>query len=264
MKQLMIRKMENLDYAGTESLNTICSNLSFAGKNLKKIIVTSCTEHEGKSYLTLQIMQNLARRGKRVVLVDMDLRRSMLISRYNMESEGEMMGIAHYLAGYCGIEDALYETNIYNGYIMPEGRDVSNPIPLINSQDFVDLLNYLSENFDVVLIDAPPVGLVIDAAEIARLCDGAVFVCEYNRTRRRELNAAKHQIEQAGCRVLGAIINKVAFDTLSSKKYYNRSYYSRYSSNYYRRDDGSKGGHSSHHHSGSGSSSSSHSGKSGK
>lgn len=237
MKKAIIHRVDAQDYTGAEALNTICSNLSFSGKNLKKIVFTSCTAHEGKSYMTMQIMQNLARRGKRVVLVDTDLRMSVLVSRYDIEIVGEYTGLAHYLAGYCGMEDVVYETNIENAYLVPEGRDVANPIPLLNSPDFNDLLNKLAEEFDVVLVDAPPIGLVIDAAEISRFCDGSVFVCEYNSTRRRELGAAKRQMEAAGRPVLGCIINKVTFDTLSSKKYYNRTYYSHYNSDYYRRDE---------------------------
>ena len=240
MKKAIIHRVDTQDYTGAEALNTICSNLSFAGKNLKKIVFTSCTAHEGKSYMTMQIMQNLARRGKRVVLVDTDLRMSVLVSRYDIEMVGEYTGLAHYLAGYCGMDDIVYETNIYNAYIVPEGRDVANPIPLLNSPDFVDLLDHLAAQFDVVLVDAPPIGLVIDAAEIGRYCDGAVFVCEYNSARRRELAIAKHQMEASGCRLLGCIINKVTFDTISSKKYYNRTYYSHYNSEYYRRDDKKK------------------------
>ena len=236
MKKAVIGRLDTPDYTGAEALNTICSNLSFAGKNLKKIIFTSCTEHEGKSFITMQIMQNMAKRGKRVVLVDADLRCSVLVSRYAIKTEGECTGLAHFLAGHCAMEDAIYETNIENAYLVPEGRDVANPVPMLDSPDFWQMLKHLEEKFDLVLVDAPPVGLVIDAAEIARYCDGAVFVCEYNKTRRRELAAAKHQMEQTGTAVLGCIINKVTFDTLSAKKYYHRSYYSHYNSEYYRRD----------------------------
>lgn len=235
MRKATIRRFDMPDYSGTESLNTICTNLSFAGRDLKKIVITSSMAGEGKSYMAMQIMQNLSRRGKRVVLVDADMRRSYIVNRYGMETEGEWLGLAHYLAGYCEMEDALYETNLYGACIIPAGRDVSSPIPLIDTPYFSELLDALSQRFDVVLVDAPPVGLVVDAAEIARSCDGVVLVVEYNKTRRRELAEAKWQMEQAGCPILGCIINKVTFESLSAKKYYNKSYYSHYTSEYYRR-----------------------------
>ena len=74
------------------------------------------------------------------------------------------------------------------------------------------------------------------AAEIAKACDGTVLVIEYNKTRRREIIDAQRQIAQSGCPVLGCIINKVTFDSLSAKKYYNKSYYSHYNNEYYKRD----------------------------
>ena len=240
MKQATITNLEEMDYSGTEALNTICSNLTFSGRDLKKIVMTSCTAGEGKSFLTIHIVQNLARRGKRVVLVDADLRRSFLIKRYGIETEGEWRGLAHYLAGYDDLDDVVYATNYENVYIVPTGRDVANPVQLIDSPHFTDMLNALARRFDYVIVDAPPVGLVIDAAEIAKVCDGTVFVIEYNKTRRREIIDAQRQIAQSGCPVLGCIINKVTFDSLSAKKYYNRSYYSHYNNEYYRRDTGKK------------------------
>lgn len=237
MKQAVIHNLKVMDYVGTEALNTICSNLSFAGKNLKKIVFTSCSASDGKSFLTMQIAVNLAKRGKRVVLIDADLRRSVLLSRHHINLGPNPQGIVHYLAGHCALEDAIYETDIPNAYLIPVGRNTSNPLPLLNSPDFQRLLEYCTENFDLVLIDAAPIGLVIDAAEIARYCDGAVFVARYRKTRARELTMAKQQMEQANCPIIGCIINAVAMDTLSAKKNYSSSYYSHYNSDYYKKTD---------------------------
>ena len=228
MKVAAFKQLKQLYYAGTEAMNTICSNLSFSGRQLKKIVITSCNAGDGKSYLTLQIAQNLARRGKRVVVVDADLRRSRVIQRYHLETTEEWTGLAHYLAGYEELDNVVYKTNIPGVYMIPIGQYVANPIPLFNTQDFSDLLDTLALHFDLVLLDAPPVGLVIDAAEIALHCDGCVLVLEYEKTRRREALMAKRQIEQTGCQILGCILNKVSFDTISSQKYYNQAYYTHY------------------------------------
>lgn len=235
MKQATIKRFSALDYSGNEALNSICSNLSFSRRAVKKIVITSCSAEEGKSFVTMQIARNFARRGRRVVIVDCDLRRSLLIKRYGIETEGEWTGLAHYLVGYNSLEDVLYATNVSGMYIIPAGRDVANPLPLLDTQYYSELLDRLAEMFDVVLVDAPPLGLVIDAAEIARVCDGAIFVVEYNKTRRRELAEIRDQMEQAGCPILGCVINKMKFDSLSAKKYYNKTYYNHYSSEYYRK-----------------------------
>ncbi len=242
MRQATINKIEPLNYAGTEALNTICTNLTFTGRNLKKIVFTSNTMAEGKSFLVMEIMQNLARRGKRVVLVDADMRRSFLVRRHRIETDGELLGLAHYLAGQCSLGDCLYETNLYGACIIPAGRDVSNPMSLIDSEYFTSMLDELAANFDMVLVDAPPVGMVIDAAEIAASCDGSVLVVEYSKTHMRDLMSCKQQMMQSGKPILGCILNKVKFDTISSKKYYNKGYYHHYTSGYYKHDDGSGSG----------------------
>lgn len=237
MRTMQFRRFEALDYAGTEALNTLCTNLSFAGSNVKKIMFTSCHESEGKSFLTMQTMRAMGKMGKKVVFVDADLRRSILISRYGIHTDGKMLGLAHYLAGFCEMENIVYQTNLPGASFVPMGREIANPLPLLNSSLLPRFLDRLAEAFDLVIIDAPPVGLVIDAAQIAKHCDGALFVVEFNNTRRHELMEAKMQIAQSGCPLLGCVINKVSFDSYSAKRYYNKAYSSYYTRGEYPNDD---------------------------
>ncbi len=236
MKQVMIKQLPPLDYAGAEAMNSICTNLTFSGRQLRKIIVTSNDQSDGKSWMTIYIAINLAQRGRRVLLIDADLRRSVLVRRYRMKFEGEAIGLAHYLTGQCELDDCVYETDQYGMCIMPAGRDVTNPVSLLDTPYFADMLNELSRHFDVVLLDAPPVGIVIDAAEMAACCDGTIMVVEHKKTRIREIAECKRQMEKSGTPVLGCIINKVTFGGLSEKRYYNRSYYRRYQRDYSREE----------------------------
>lgn len=231
MKQVKLNRLEALDRVGAESLNAICSNLSFASENFKKIMLTSASAREGKSYLSVHILNNLARRGKRVALVDCDLRKSDLVNQYGVEGVGK--GLAEYLTDGGLAEDVVYETNVPGAYLVPAGAAVVDPLPLLHSPKFTALLEELTAKFDLVLIDTPSVGLVIDAAEIAALCDGAVLVCEYGKTRRKDLAQAKRQIEAAHCPIIGCVMNKVSFKTISSKMYYNKALYARMKSGYY-------------------------------
>lgn len=224
MKIARIDGLKPLDYAGTEALNTVCTNMSFSGRNLKKILMTSCDAGDGKSYMTMYIAQNMAKRGKRVIVVDADLRRSAMVKRYAVSTENEWVGLAHYLAGYNKLDEVVYQTNLDGLYILPIGRHVANPIPLLNTNEFAGMLDILAEKFDLVLVDAPPVGVVIDAAEMAQFCDGSILVVSFGDTRRRVLKTVKRQMEQSGCPIIGCVINKVTFDSLSSKKYYNYGY----------------------------------------
>jgi capsular exopolysaccharide synthesis family protein len=232
MKEIQLKRFEKLDYAGNEAINTLCTNLSFAGNEIKRIMFTSSHDGEGKSFLAMQTVRTLGEMGRRVALVDADMRRSVLVSRYGMQASARIRGLAHYLAGLCEIEEAIYRTNLDGVFIVPVGKDVANPLPLLNSSRFPLLMETLAKSFDVVIVDVPPAGMVVDPAQIAKHCDGVLFVVEFNQTRRYELKEAKHVIDQSGCPILGCVINKVAFDSYSAKRYYNKSYYSHYKKYY--------------------------------
>lgn len=213
-----------LDFSGSEAINMICSNLLFAGKNIKKIVVTSCEPNNGKSFVSMQIIVNMAKRGKKVLLIDADMRHSFLNIRYDIRLAGYRMGLAHYLSGQCVLEDAIYQTDLPNIYLIPIGKDVQAPLSLIVSPDFESLIQQMGESFDLVIIDAPPIGLVIDAAEISKSCDGSILVVEYAKTRLRSLHEAKQQMERSGTPILGCILNKVSMNRIeAAKKYYGKN-----------------------------------------
>ena len=131
MQKAIIKGKLNLDYAGSEAFNTVCSNLTFSGKNVKKIVITSCEPNDGKSFIAIQIAVNMANRGKRVLLIDADLRLSVLNAHYGIELMGPGYGLAHFLSGQCQLEDAVYETSVPNVYLIPIGTDVQAPLSLI-------------------------------------------------------------------------------------------------------------------------------------
>ena len=227
MKQLKITKFPELDYAGSEAFNTLSTNLSFAGETVKKIMITSCHASEGKSYLSMNLMRTLAQRGMKVALVDADLRRSVVNAQYGLQFEdgrNDDKGLSHFLAGMVGMEEVIYQTDIPGALMVPVGRDVPNPLALLSNHHFKDLLDALAQRVDYVLVDAAPVGVVIDAAEIAKSCDGTLIAVQYNDVRRQELLDVKQQIEQSGCPILGTVLNQVDYDSYLSRKYYYRTY----------------------------------------
>lgn len=229
MKKVNITKFEPLEYAANEAVNTLCANLTFSGANIKKIMVTSCQTAEGKTMTTMNMMRTFAALGKTVVYVSGDLRRSPIVQTYGIRFESDdTVGITHYLADMASASEVVYATNIPGAYLVPVGRDVSNSLSLLSTPRLPALLDYLSGMFDVVLVDSPPVGAIIDAAEIAKSCDGTVIVVRYNSVSRRELNEAKRQIERTGCPILGAVLNEVPMDSYANRRYYNQGYYSQY------------------------------------
>ena len=218
-----------LDYSAREAVNTLCTNLTFTGDKYRSIMVTSVTAEEGKSFLSIQMMRTLAELGKYVVLLDADLRRSAIDTDYQARyTGGEKLGLAHYLAGKCEIEDILYQTDIDGAYFVPIGIAVSNSLALLNSPRFQTLIRQLSSQADYVLVDAPPIGVIVDASEIAKSCDGAMLAVGYNMVRRKDLEEARQQIELSGCTALGAALNNVPQDAFENRKYAGRSYYNHY------------------------------------
>lgn len=221
MNQLKFGRFDPLDYARQEAVNTLCTNLSFSGEKFKRIMITSAHASEGKSFLSMNIMRTMASYGKKVVLVEADLRKNCIASRYKIESgDKDLIGLAHYLSGMANVNDVIYRTNISGSYLVPAGRNVTNPITLLNSPRFKELLDQLAAVVDYVLVDAPPVLPVIDAAEIAKSCDGLLLVVSYDAVHRQDLILAKEQLEQTGCPIIGAALNQVEFDRNFNRRYY--------------------------------------------
>lgn len=226
MKTVSIKKLPELEYAGREAINTLCTNLTFIGSKYKRIMITSIASSEGKTFLSMQMLRTLSEFGKRVVLVDADLRRSTLDASYHIQYPNkEKLGVTHYLAKKCEMEDVIYSTDLRRAFYVPVGYAVTNSLALLNSPRFLSLIEQIEPNVDYVLVDAPPVGLIVDGLEIAKSCDGAMLVVGYNRVRRRDLLDARNQIERAGCDVIGTVINSVPINALGSKNYHGKGYY---------------------------------------
>jgi len=226
MNTVQITKFPELSYACTEAINTLCTNLTFSGDNVKRIMITSCHASEGKTMISMNLMRTMAQLGKKVVLVDADMRRSMIRSRYGLRFDGKNpLGLSHLLAGMAREEDVLYSTDVPGACIVPTIRTVSNSLSLLNSNRLKNLLDLLAEYFDYVIVDAPPIGALIDAAQIARFCDGILMIVNYDAVRKKELVDAQKQLEQTGCPILGTVINQARLDSFLNRKYYYKSYY---------------------------------------
>ena len=230
MRSLTIKNKSALPYASREALNRLRINFSFCGDQYRKVMVTSSTPDEGKSFVSYQLWRLLAESGKRVVLVDADLRRSVMHIRWQFAVDGKERnspGLAHYLAGNAGMEDVLYQTEIENAFIVPTFRTVANPTLLLQSDRFSAMLDKLKEQFDIVLIDTPPLNSVADGLQIAAHCDGALLVVRGGVTPRRLVSASITQLKNAGCPLLGTVLNRVRME--SSPYYYKYARYGYYS-----------------------------------
>ena len=229
MKHINFTKLTELDYKTNEAYKALRTNISFCGDDVKTICFTSSVPNEGKSRVSFETAKALSEDNKKVLYIDADIRKSLLVARYDVDEE--VIGLTHYLAGKNTLEDVMYESNIPNFHVIFTGASVPNPSELLGNQKFVKMLEKVREQYDYVIIDCPPLGSVIDAAIVAKNCDGAIIVIETENVSYHIVNKVKEQLDMSGCRILGVILNKVEM-TSKGYGYYKKGYYSSYYGNY--------------------------------
>ena len=198
----------DLPYAEEEAMNRLRINIKFCGKNTRKILLTSCMPNEGKSTVSTYLWKMLAEAGFPTVLVDVDLRKSVLMKRLQADAEKETKGLNHYLSGLAEYDEVVYKTNIDNAYIVPCTQLLENPSPLLEDVRFRELLDKLAAEYRFVIVDTPPLGSVSDGALIGSMCDGAVLVIRAGETPKAMIRQSLHEIEQSGCKLLGTVLNR--------------------------------------------------------
>lgn len=226
MRKVAIKDIRKQDYFYSEAIKTLRTNIQLSGKSIKTILVTSCFPNEGKSDVALSLVQELSSIGKKVLLIDGDIRRSEFVIRLGIEQE--VIGLSQFLSGQAEIKDLICSTNYPNLHIIFGGPVAPNPSGLLSEDLFRTFMKEIRNYYDYIVVDTPPVGSVIDAAVIARYCDGGIFVIEPGVVSYKLAQKCIRQIEKSGCRVIGAVMNKV--DT-KRDKYYS-SYYKHYGSYY--------------------------------
>ena len=208
------------DYHVQESMKALRTNIQFCGTNIKAIALTSCEPNEGKSNVAVGLAESFAISGKRVILLDVDLRKSVLLGRYKVDRG--VKGMSHFLSGQHFIDEVIYNTNVENMHIIFSGPVPPNPAELLSSKMFGELIEQLKTIYDYIIIDTPPLGSVIDSAIIAQYCDGVAMVLAANTVSYKMVKHVKEQLDRTGCNFLGIILNKV---NQSSHGYYGYGAY---------------------------------------
>ncbi len=221
--------MPELPYAVDEAINRLRINMEFMGTELRKILVVSTLPDEGKSFIAMQLWRKVAESGRNCVLVDADLRKSVMATKYELSREDgrRIMGMSNLLSGNCRVEDALFETDIENGYIAPNTENAPRPTLLFQNGRMDAFLDMLARNFDITLIDVAPLNLVSDGELVGSFCDGAILVVREGATPRNMVRTSIRQLERAGCPLLGIVLNRVENSRAGyySKRYGKYGYY---------------------------------------
>ena len=228
-------KLKPGDYQTEEAYRTLRTNLQFCGEEKKVIALTSCTPNEGKSTVSRQLAVSLAKSGKKTILIDSDLRKSVLMGATRPSGQKGLRGLSHYLSGQNDLQEVVYITDTPNLSILYAGPFPPNPAELLSGRRFKGMLQALRKVYDYVIVDTPPIGSVIDGAVVAGNCDGAILVIESGAISYRFAQSVQEQLERSGCPVLGVVLNKVDLHKSGYGRYYGK-YYGKYG-----QDDGNGG-----------------------
>ena len=207
---------------------TLRTNIQFMNskKQLKTILVTSTMPGEGKSWVSANLAITFAQSGKRVCIIDADMRKGRMANLFQTELTP---GLSNYLSGIDnkGKDDELdiikhiKATEIDNLFLVPAGNVPPNPAELLGTETTVNMLDKLKEIFDVIILDGTPAMLVTDALILSRIADTTILVASHKSTKKDDLEKIKKAIENVGGKIAGVVLNRKPVKA----KEYSTSYY---------------------------------------
>jgi capsular exopolysaccharide synthesis family protein len=215
--------------AFSEAIRAVRTAVLFASadEGARSIVVTSTGPHEGKTLVASSLAIALAQTGQRTIVLDADMRRPRMHQALGRSQEP---GLSNLLVGESTLTDAVRPTTIQNLWILPAGHIPPNPAELLGSKKYDELLAELKRRFDTVIVDAPPVMPVTDAALLAHTAGGVLFVIGAEMTPRQSAAAAIEQLTNANAKFLGAVLNRVHIERHA---YYYSAYYHKAYGKYY-------------------------------
>lgn len=191
-----------------EAFRILRTNLQFTNPDrpLRSLLITSPEVGDGKSTVTANLGVSLAQSGKRIVIVNTDLRRP---SVHKLFGVADGVGLTSVLVGQASVAEALRDTSVPGLRLLTAGPMPPNPAELLESQRMRTVIAELEQEADIVLYDAPPVIAVTDAGLLAPYVDGCILVVSVGTTQRELARAAAEQLQRLGGHVLGVVLNRM-------------------------------------------------------
>ena len=225
-RELIVQKNPKSPIA--EMFRTLRTNIQFMNskKELKTILVTSTMPGEGKSWVSANLAITFAQTGKRVCIVDADMRKGRMANLFQTDV---IPGLSNYLSGLDNqgtAEDSnilkyIKPTEVDNLFLVPSGNVPPNPAELLGTETTVKMLDKLKEIFDVIILDGTPAMLVTDALILSRIADTTILVASHKSTKKDDLEKIKKSIENVGGSIAGVVLNRKPVKA----KEYSTSYY---------------------------------------
>ena len=209
----------------SETFRTLRTNIQFINKKekLNTILITSTLPREGKSFVSANLAVTFAHAGKKVILIDADMRKGRQYSIFRVLPKP---GLSNYLLDYneeeqTKISEYIQETKVEGLHVMSAGSIPPNPSELLVSETMLQTIETLKEIYDIIILDGPPTQLVTDSLILTRIVNSTILVTASNETKKNNLHKIIDNIKNVGGNISGVVINKVAI----SKKEYNQNYY---------------------------------------
>jgi len=220
--------VKNANSTAAESCRVVRTNILFSSPDrpLKTFVVTSSNPVEGKTMTSINVGIVMAQGGHRTLIIDTDMRRPRV---HKIVAVGNDRGISNLILGNAKLEDLVVATDLPNLFVLPCGPLPPNPSELLQSDRFKQVVQMLSEKYDRLIFDSPPLLAVTDAAILSRVVDGTLLVARSGKTHRDALARAKRHLDAVRTTIVGVILNDVDLDRSRSfgyYKYYNYKYYS--------------------------------------
>jgi len=192
-----------------EAFRTLRSNLQFSefGKNLKVIVVTSSNPNEGKSEVSINLAASLAQQGKKVIIVDADMRKP---TQHKLTELNNTEGLSTFLLKKTGVDSINHLTiNDVNLDVLTSGPVPPNPAEMLASVSMEQTLKAFGDFYDYVIIDTPPLLAATDAQILASIADATLLVVDIKKTKRRQVIESRRRLDNVGAKLLGLVMNKI-------------------------------------------------------
>lgn len=222
-KNIPILAVKHSDDIAIESLRSMRTAIHFALSSAKNniIMVSGPAPEVGKSFISTNLATILAQSNKRVLLIDADLRRGYIHKYFNLQTQP---GLADYLNGQTELSQVIKATEVSGLDVIARGKSPANPSELLSTTQFAAMLNQLSEQYDHILIDTPPILAVTDGIIISQHAGVNLVIARYAKTQMKELELTINRFEQAGVKVNGIILNDIQRSSAGYGYGYNYSY----------------------------------------
>lgn len=203
-----------------EQFRTIRTNINFSmpDQEIKTMLVTSAGPSEGKSTTAVNIAGVFAQEGKRVVLVDGDMRKPTAHHTFNLKNS---FGLSSVLTKQCELQQSIQSADVEHLAVIPSGAIPPNPAELLASKQMDTVIEKLKNEFDLVIFDAPPVLSVTDAQILSNKCDATVLVVDTGATEKASILKAKESLDNSKANIIGVVMNNYKLD----KDHYYYYYY---------------------------------------